>query len=231
MRWAIPPGEPPAVAVSDGSRFPVRRIWCVGRKYRAHALEMGGDPAREPPFFFSKPADAVVGSGTTLPFPPATDELHHEVELAVAIGGHGAHVPAGHGQDLIFGYAVALDMTRRDRQAEAKAAARPWEIAKAFDQSCPIGTIRPAASIAHPRSGALLLSVNGLNRQRGNIADMIWSPGECIEALSASVELRPGDLLLTGTPAGVGRVNPGDTLVASCEGIGDLTLSYGQPEV
>ena len=224
--WALTPPAWPAVAVSDGSYFAVRRIWCVGRNYAEHAREMGGDPTREPPFFFAKPADAVVASGSVLPYPRATADLHHEVELAVAIGGGGVALAPEAARDLIFGYAVALDMTRRDRQAEAKLAARPWEIGKAFDQSCPIGTIRPVSEVGHPASGTISLSVNGEPRQIGNLADMIWTPAECVAALSMIVDIRAGDLILTGTPAGVGAVSPGDALRAECDGIGVLDIHY-----
>ncbi|MDB5578595.1 MAG: fumarylacetoacetate hydrolase [Bradyrhizobium sp.] len=189
---------------------------------------MGGDPAREPPFFFAKPADAVVPSGATLPFPRATGDLHHEVELAVAIGASGSNLSREGAQGLIFGYAVALDMTRRDRQAEAKATARPWEIGKAFDQSCPVSTIRPAAQTGPLASGAIKLFVNGVERQSGDLADMIWSPAECVAALSTIVDLYPGDLILTGTPAGVGPVAPGDALRAVCEGLDELSVHYAR---
>jgi fumarylpyruvate hydrolase len=190
---------------------------------------MGGDPTREPPFFFAKPADAVVPSGAYLDFPRATVDLHHEVELAVAIGGRGgADLSVDAARSLIFGYAVALDMTRRDRQAEAKAGARPWEVGKAFDQSCPIGAIVPVAMSGELNAGAIALRVNGEVRQSGDLADMIWSPAECIAALSKLVDLYPGDLILTGTPAGVGPVVVGDTLLATCAGVGDLSVTYNR---
>jgi fumarylpyruvate hydrolase len=187
---------------------------------------MGGDPEREPPFFFAKPADAIVADGAILPFPRATANLHHEVELAVAVGAAGADWTAAQAEAAIFGDAVAIDLTRRDLQAEAKRMARPWEMAKAFDRSCPVGTIRPAAAIGHPRSGAIRLAVDGELRQQGDLAEMIWSPAECLAALSRLVELAPGDLVLTGTPAGVGAVRPGQTLAADCEGVGSLTLRF-----
>lgn len=225
-RWAIAPSHRPQVDVTDGSIFPVRRIWCVGRNYSEHAREMGGDPTREPPFFFAKPADAVVASGSRLRFPRATSDLHHEVELAVAIGGGGSDLSFDQAQALIFGYAVALDMTRRDRQAEAKSTGRPWEIGKAFDQSCPISAIRPVAETGHLTTGSIMLLVNGSERQSDDLADMIWSPAECIAALSRIVDVYPGDLILTGTPAGVGPVAPGDHLEAMCEGVGTLSLAY-----
>jgi len=188
---------------------------------------MGSDPEREPPFFFAKPADAVVEQGTQLPFPRGTEDLHHEVELAVAIGGSGVEMSRDEALASIFGYAVALDMTRRDLQAEAKRSARPWEMGKAFDRSCPISTIRPVAEIGHPGGGAIWLKVNGDVRQRGDIGDMIWSPADCVAALSQLVELVPGDLVLTGTPAGVGPVLSGERLDAFVDGIGALSVVYG----
>ena len=226
VRWAVAPPDRPRVAVTDGTQFPVHRIWCVGRNYSEHAREMGGDPAREPPFFFAKPADAVVPSGTCLSFPRATSDLHHEVELAIALQGGGSDLSLEDAQTLIFGHAVALDMTRRDRQSEAKAAARPWEIGKAFDQSCPIGAIRPVVETGHVSHGSIRLLVNGIERQAADLADMVWSPAECVAALSRIVEIYPGDLILTGTPAGVGKVEPGDELFASCEGVGKLSIRY-----
>src|SRR6267154_3587197 len=207
MTFVFEPPIVPSVAVAEmKARLPVRRIFCVGRNYAEHAREMGGDTNREPPFFFTKPADALVPMGGKLSFPIATKDLHYEVELAVALKGGGRQLSADAAQALIFGYAVALDMTRRDLQAEAKRLARPWDMAKGFDQSCPISALRPAASASTALRGELLLSVNGEVRQRGDLSDMIWSPSECLAVLSTLVELRAGDLLLTGTPAGVGAV-------------------------
>ncbi len=227
MTFVIP--EPPRGAIPvEGSHdlFPVRRIFCVGRNYAEHAREMGVDPNREPPFFFTKPADALVPMGGKLRFPMATKDLHHEVELAVALKGGGRRVSADAAQALIFGYAVALDMTRRDLQAEAKRLARPWDMAKGFDQSCPISALRPAASASAALRGELLLSVNGVICQRGDLSDMIWSPSECLAVLSTLVELRAGDLLLTGTPAGVGHVAAGDVLEARCALTPALEVQY-----
>ncbi|NJR80606.1 fumarylacetoacetate hydrolase family protein [Sphingomonas corticis] len=224
-RWAVPPPEQPVVPVADGTLFPVRRIWCVGRNYPEHAREMGSDPTREPPFFFGKPADTVVGDGSSLPFPTCTADLHHEVELAVAIGRAGADLSSEAAGDAILGYAVAIDLTRRDLQAQAKKTGRPWEMGKAFDRSCPIGTIRPITEIGHPKGGAITLHVDGELRQLGDMADMIWSPAECVAELSRFVELAPGDLVLTGTPAGVGPVRRGQTMRAECGGVGSLTVS------
>ena len=227
MAFVIP--EPPRATIPvEGSHdlFPVRRIFCVGRNYAEHTREMGGDPNREPPFFFTKPADALVPMGGKLNFPIATKDLHHEVELAVALKGGGRQLSADAAQALIFGYAVALDMTRRDLQAEAKRLARPWDMAKGFDQSCPISALRPAESASTAMRGELMLSVNGEMRQRGDLSDMIWSPGECLAVLSTLVELRAGDLLLTGTPAGVGAVAPGDILEAKCALTPALQVQY-----
>src|ERR1700680_4536445 len=227
MTFVIP--EPPRATIPvEGAHglFPVRRIFCVGRNYAEHAREMGGDPHREPPFFFAKPADALVPKGGKINFPIATKDLHHEVELAVALQGGGRQLSADAAQALIFGYAVALDMTRRDLQAEAKRLARPWDMAKGFDQSCPISGLRPAASASTALRGETQLSVNGEIRQHGDLSDMIWSPGECLAVLSTLVELRAGDLLLTGTPAGVGPVAAGDVLEAKCALTPALRVQY-----
>src|SRR5258707_514968 len=205
MTYVIP--EPPRATIRvEGSHelFPVRRIFCVGRNYAEHAREMGGDPNREPPFFFTKPADALVPMGGKLSFPIATKDLHHEVELAVALKGGGRQLSADAAHALIFGYAVALDMTRRDLQAEAKRLARPWDMAKGFDQSCPISALRPAASASTALRGKLKLSVNGEMRQRGDLSDMIWSPSECLAVLSnlGGFQKVVGDLELGSTSVG-----------------------------
>ncbi|GIX09829.1 MAG: fumarylpyruvate hydrolase [Elioraea sp.] len=227
LAYAIDPPPIPAIPVAGtDTLFPVRRIWCVGRNYAEHAREMGHDPNREPPFFFAKPADAIVLSGATIPFPVATEDLHHEIELVVAIGKAGGGIDEARALDHVFGYAVGLDMTRRDRQAEAKKLQRPWEIGKAFDQSCPITPIVPASRIGHPARGAIWLKVNGTIRQQGDLAQQIWSVPETIAHLSRLVALAPGDLIMTGTPAGVGAVKPGDRLEGHIDGVGDLTVSY-----
>jgi fumarylpyruvate hydrolase len=227
MSFAFPAPPTPAIPIEGADLlFPVRRIWCVGRNYAEHAREMGGDALREPPFFFGKPAHAVVPGGGEVRYPAATNDLHHEVELAVAISGGGADIAVEDAHRHIFGWALALDMTRRDLQAEAKRMARPWDMAKGFDQSCPVGAIRPAAAAGTMNSGALWLLVNGEERQRGDLSDMIWSVPECIAALSRLVRLAPGDLLLTGTPAGVGPVAPGDVLKAHCALTPPLTVKY-----
>lgn len=195
-------------------RFPIRRIFCVGRNYADHAAEMGNDPA-EAPFFFTKPADAVVESGSRIPYPPATGNLHHEGELVVAIGKSGAMVSEEDAQNLIWGHAAGNDLTRRDLQTEAKAARRPWDMAKAFDKSAVIGAVRPGPM----PEAALRCSVNGATRQQAKLSDMIWSPAAIIAALSRMVSLSPGDLIFTGTPAGVGPLARGDTCKVEIEGL------------
>jgi fumarylpyruvate hydrolase len=222
MKLAFDPPVPPTVAIAGSElRFPVRRIFCVGRNYAAHAREMGGDD-REPPFFFSKPADAVVEDGSTIPYPPATDDLHHEIELVVAIGRGGADVAVEDALTHVFGYAVGIDLTRRDLQVAAKTAGKPWDLAKGFDRSAPISAIRPGP---HPNEGRIWLAVDGSVRQDGDLVDMIWSVPETIAHLSSFVELRPGDLIFTGTPEGVGPVGRGQTLEGGIEGLGELRIS------
>ncbi|MBV1835332.1 fumarylacetoacetate hydrolase family protein [Novacetimonas pomaceti] len=227
--FVIPPPVQPTVNVKDTEAlFPVRRIWCVGQNYADHAREMGGNPERNEPFFFAKPSDAVVPGGGLLDFPVATSDLHHEVELVACIGRGGENIPVEKALSYVYGYAVGLDMTRRDLQAAAKKAGRPWALAKGFDQSCPIGTIRPVSEIGHPAKGRISLSVNGEERQVGDLSDMIWSVGEIISVLSRFVALAPGDLIMTGTPAGVGPVRRGNVLHAVCEGVGELSVTYGR---
>jgi fumarylpyruvate hydrolase len=229
MNFAFPAPAHPAIPIEGSSLlFPVRRIWCVGRNYAEHAREMGGDASREPPFFFAKPADAVVVGGGELPYPAVTTDLHHEVELAVAISGGGSDIAVKDAERHVFGYALALDMTRRDLQAEAKRMARPWDMAKGFDQSCPISAIRPANPGGGKNAGPIWLTINGDERQRGDISDMIWTVAECIATLSSLVRLAPGDLLLTGTPAGVGPVAVGDLVEAHCALTPSLTVTYLQ---
>ncbi|WP_303760920.1 fumarylacetoacetate hydrolase family protein [Sphingobium yanoikuyae] len=209
----------------DGSadRFPVRRIFCVGQNYAEHAREMGGDPDRAPPFFFTKPADAVVENGASLPFPSRTQDLHHEVELVVALGAGGTDVAVEDALALIYGWAVGIDLTRRDMQAVAKKAGRPWDMAKGFDRSAPIGPIHPGMP---PASGAIALSIDGDPRQSGDLADMIWSVPEIIANLSTYVELAPGDLIFTGTPAGVGPIAPGQAVQATIAGLPPLDIAF-----
>jgi fumarylpyruvate hydrolase len=224
MALVIPAPVVPTVPVLGGGEFPVRRIYCVGRNYSEHAREMGGDPEREAPFFFSKPADAVTPDGTAIPFPTQTRNLHHEIELVVAIGHGGRDIDAAEALRHVFGYAVGVDLTRRDLQSEAKAQGRPWDMAKAFDHSAPIGAITPA-NPAHPfEHGEIWLKVNGEARQSGALSDMIWSVPEVIAYLSRYVALAPGDLIFTGTPAGVGKLEPGDDLLGHVDGLSDLHL-------
>jgi fumarylpyruvate hydrolase len=224
--YAIAPPPPTTVAVAGmDAAFPVARVFCVGRNYAEHSIEMGHDPDREPPFFFMKPADAVVPGGT-LPFPTHTRELHHEIELVVALAEGGRDIPVERALDRVFGYAVGLDMTRRDLQAEAKEMGRPWDMAKGFDQSAPTSQIRPVEDVGHPDRGAVWLRVNGEPRQEGDLDQQIWKVPETISYLSTLVTLRPGDLVMTGTPKGVGRVEPGDRLEGHIEGVGELSVSY-----
>lgn len=208
------------------ARFPVRRVYCVGRNYAEHAREMGHDPDREPPFFFSKPADSVVPTGQTLAFPTMTDDLHHEIELVVAIGTGGSNISVEDALGHVYGYGVGLDMTKRDVQAVAKKMGRPWDLAKGFDESAPCGPLRPAAEIGHPHAGTIRLEVNGEERQVGDLSQQIWSVPEVISYLSQYVRLEPGDLIMTGTPAGVTKVAAGDVLVGTVEGVGEVRVTY-----
>jgi fumarylpyruvate hydrolase len=220
----LPRLDVPTIAIARSSqRFPVRRIYCVGLNYADHAREMGKDPKRHPPFFFGKPADAVVGSGTHLPYPPQTADLHHEVELVVALRQGGSNIPAADAASLIFGYAVGIDLTRRDLQAEAKKAGRPWDMGKGFDHSAPIGAL---ATGVPPASGAISLTVNGKVRQRGDLQDMIWSVAEIIAALSTYIEVAAGDLIFTGTPSGVGPIQRGETVRGIIAGVEPVEVSF-----
>ena len=227
MSYVISP-PPTAVVPVEGTDevFPVGRVFCVGRNYAEHAVEMGHDPEREPPFFFMKPPGAVVPTGSTLPFPLATEQLHHEIELVVALERGGEDLAADDALSRVFGYAVGLDMTRRDLQADAKKAGRPWDMAKGFDHSAPVSPIRPASAIGHPGEGAIRLRINGEVRQEGDLSQQIWKVPETIAYLSTLVELQPGDLIMTGTPKGVGRVEPGDHLEGHIDRVGDLTITY-----
>lgn len=220
------PEPPRAVLPVHGTEglYPVRRIYCVGRNYAAHAREMGGDPAREPPFFFTKPADAVVAGGS-VPYPPATRDLHHEVELVVALGRSGRNVTRTEAAGLVYGFAVGVDLTRRDLQAEAKKGGRPWDMAKGFDNSAPVGPLVPVERFPLPEAGAITLAVNGTLRQNGNIADMIWPVPDIVAYLSGFVALEPGDLIFTGTPEGVGPLNRGDAVRAEVAGLPPLTFT------
>jgi fumarylpyruvate hydrolase len=228
-RYVIDPPPQPAIAVAGADAlFPVRRVWCVGRNYVEHIREMGQDE-RAPPFFFAKPADAVVPDGASIPYPPLTKDLHFEVELVVALQGGGRGLAAERATDLIHGYAVGIDLTRRDLQIAAREIKRPWEIGKAFDQSAPCGAIRPAAEIGHPTKGRIRLSVNGAVRQDGDLDQLIWSVPEIIAKLSQQVGLAAGDVIFTGTPSGVGHarkppawMRDGDVCEVEIEGVGVL---------
>ena len=205
--------------------FPVRRVFCVGRNYAAHAREMGHDPDREPPFFFTKPPEAVVAPGDPLPYPPATSDLHHEVELVVALAEGGRDLSAESALELVFGYAVGIDLTRRDLQADAKKLGRPWDAAKAFAGSATCSEIVPVERIGHPTHGRIALSVEGQLRQDGDLAQMIWKTPEILVELSKLWTLAPGDLIFTGTPAGVGPLQTGDRVACEIEGVDQLTVT------
>jgi fumarylpyruvate hydrolase len=229
MSHAIKFRATPALPVAESNlTFPVGRIYCVGRNYAEHAREMGHDPEREPPFFFMKPADAIVPNGATLPFPQATKDLHHEIEMVVAIGRDGADIPVAKALDHVFGYGVGLDMTRRDLQGEAKKMGRPWEMGKAFDNSAPCTALKTVAMVGHPAKGAIWLKVNGKIGQKGDLSEMIWNVPETISYLSKLITLKAGDLIMSGTPAGVGPVNRGDKLEGHVDSIGDLTVTYAR---
>ncbi len=227
--FVIQPPPQPSIAVADSSaRFPVRRIFCVGRNYAAHAREMGKDPDRELPFFFTKPADAVVDSGSTVPYPPETENLHYEIELVVAIGRPGAGIPEDRVHDHLWGACVGIDLTRRDRQLEAKEKGRPWDMGKAFDRSAPMAPLTPLDAIPSLERGRIWLAVNGDVRQDGDLSELIWSVSEHVSILSHSIELAAGDLIMTGTPAGVGPVEPGDVITGGVEGLTDIHIAIGE---
>ncbi len=223
--YVIPPPALPALPVRGSDRrFPIHRIYCVGRNYAAHAIEMGHDPDREPPFFFQKNPDTVVGDGETIPDPDKTGDVHHEVELVVALSAGGKDIPVERALSHVYGYAVGLDLTRRDLQGEAKKMGRPWEVGKAFDFSAPCSEVVPAADIGHPGRGAIWLEVGNERRQDGDLEQMIWKVPEVIATLSGLFTLAPGDLIYSGTPAGVGAVERGDHLHGVVEGVGEITI-------
>lgn len=224
--YILPPPPRAAVAIAgDPRRFPVRRIFCVGLNYAAHAREMGKAPGAEPPFFFTKPADAIVADGAVIPYPPMTANLHHEIELVAALGSGGANIPKDRALDCVFGYAAGIDLTRRDLQTQARDRGLPWDLSKGFDNSAPIGSLRPAADIGHPGAGRIVLSVNGAMRQEGDLSDMIWSVADIIAALSQFVTLAAGDLIFTGTPSGVGPLAPGDETAGAIAGVGTVSIA------
>lgn len=229
MSFVFAPPAPAAVPIAGSQdAFPVRRVYCVGRNYAAHAREMGFDPDREPPFFFCKPADAVVpvanGHTLELPYPPETANLHYEIELVAAIGKGGANIAVGDALQHVWGYAVGLDMTRRDLQMKMREAGRPWELGKAFDQSAPIGPLHPASAVPNIHQAAIWLQVNGADKQRSDIGKLIWSVAETIAYLSKYFRLEAGDLIYTGTPEGVGPVVRGDNMTGGVDGLGTLNV-------
>ena len=224
--YVLPPPPVPSVAVSGtAARFPVRRIICVGRNYAAHAREMGRDPDREPPFFFLKPADTVVDDGATVPYPPETENFQYEIELVVAIGKAGTGIPAERALDHVWGYGVGIDLTRRDLQLQAREQGRPWDWGKGFDQSAPIAPIRPVSEVGHPSAGRIWLAVNGQVKQDSDIAKLIWPVPDIISIASRSMELRPGDLIMTGTPEGVGPVQRGEVMTGGIDGLGEIKIT------
>jgi fumarylpyruvate hydrolase len=228
-RYVISPPPQPAIAVAGSAqKFPVRRVWCVGRNYLEHIREMGQDE-REPPFFFAKPADAVVPDGSIVPYPPLTKDMHHEVELVVALKSGGRRIPLAKALDCIWGYGVGIDLTRRDLQIASRDLKRPWEIGKAFDASAPCGALRPASETGHPKKGRIVLKCNGKVRQDGDLEQMIWNVPEVITKLSEMVELAAGDIIMTGTPSGVAATVAGDVLECEVAGVGTLKVTIGQP--
>jgi fumarylpyruvate hydrolase len=223
---AQPPQAAIAVAGSD-KYFPVRRLWCVGRNYVEHIKEMGQD-VREPPFFFAKPPDAIVADGGTVPYPSLTKDMHHEVELVVALKSGGRNIATQKASDCIYGYGVGIDLTRRDLQIASRDIKRPWEIGKAFDHSAPCGALRPAAETGNLAKGRITLKVNGKVRQDGNLDQMIWNVPEIISKLSEMVELAAGDIIMTGTPSGVAATVAGDRIECEIEGVGALRVTIGE---
>lgn len=224
--YAIPLWDLPSLpVVGADAAFPVRRVYCVGRNYAAHAREMGHDPDREPPFFFAKPSDSIVPNGGDVAYPVATKNLHPEIELVVALGKGGWNIPVADANDCIYGYGVGLDLTRRDMQGVAKDMGRPWDLSKGFDNAAPMTAIHPVSETGILETGAITLSVNGAPRQKGDLADMIWNVPETINYLSGLIELKPGDLIFTGTPEGVAAIERGDVLVGHVDGLDDLHVT------
>jgi fumarylpyruvate hydrolase len=223
----FPAIEPTVLPVAGGGLFPVRRIYCVGRNYASHIREMKEADERDPPFFFQKPRDAIVGDGAVVPYPPDTDDFQYEIELVAAIGKDGRDIDVAAALDHVWGYAVGIELTRRDRQRDARDLQLPWEMGKSFDHSAPCGPIFPASKVGHPAAGAITLAVNGTEHQRGDLKEMIWNVPEIVAQLSRQMLLRTGDLIMTGTPAGVGPVVPGDVMVGAVDGLGTLTVAVG----
>lgn len=227
MTYLFPPTISSVPIVGQTAAFPVHRIYCVGRNYAAHAREMGKDPNAEPPFFFTKPADAVVPNGSTVAYPPATANFHHEIELVIAIGLEGHNIPRERALEHIFGYAVGIDLTRRDLQLKARDMGRPWDWGKAFDSSAPCTAIHPVAGAKHPAKGRIWLSVNDVIRQESDVADMIWGIADIVSLISMAMVLKPGDLIFTGTPEGVGPLQPGDVVKGGVDGIDEIHIQIG----
>ncbi|MFS8035452.1 fumarylacetoacetate hydrolase family protein [Xanthobacter sp. AM11] len=224
--YVFPPLAIPTLAVAGSADlFPVHRVYCVGRNFADHAVEMGHDPSKEPPFFFQKNPDTLVPSGSTIAYPKMTHDLHHEVELVVALKSGGEDIPVERALDCVFGYGVGLDLTRRDLQGEAKKAGRPWETGKAFEDAAPCSALVPAETTGHPAAGRIFLNVNGVLKQDGNLNQMIWKVPEMIAILSTLFRLAPGDLIFAGTPAGVGPLVKGDHLAGGVEGVGEIALT------
>ena len=226
MKYVIELATPSLPIEGSDARFPVGRIYCVGRNYAEHAKEMGHDPNREPPFFFMKAPTSIVQSGSTIAYPVGTKDVHHEIEMVVAIGKGGKNIPVDKALEHVWGYGVGLDMTRRDIQGEAKKMGRPWEMGKSFDESAPASPIRAASEIGHPSKGKIWVKVNGQVKQEGDISQMIWSVPEQINYLSSLITLQAGDLIFSGTPAGVGPIKAGDKLEGHVDGVGDLMVTY-----
>lgn len=227
-RFAFAPAPVPAVPIKGSDKlFPVHRIYCVGRNYAEHAIEMGHDPNREAPFFFQKNPDTLVPNGGVFPYPDASKDVHHELEMVVALQSGGKNIPVEKALDCVFGYAIGLDMTRRDLQGEAKKAGRPWEVGKAFEAAAPCSEIVPASAIGHPSKGGVWLKVNGAVKQKGDLDQLIWKVPEMIAYLSSLFELKAGDLIYSGTPAGVGPVQRGDVLEGGVDGVGELKITVG----
>jgi fumarylpyruvate hydrolase len=225
MTYVFAPPLQPSLPIRDSVKlYPVHRLYCIGRNYADHAVEMGHDPDKEPPFFFQKNPDGLVGPGGGFPYPSKTSDVHHEIELVVALKKGGTNIPVDKALDHVFGYGVGLDMTRRDLQGEAKKLGRPWEIGKAFEHAAPCGALVPASVIGHPDHGAITLAINGELRQSGDLDQMIWKVPEMISYLSDYFTLAPGDLIFSGTPAGVGPVARGDKLRGAVDGVGTIEV-------
>ena len=224
--FVLPPAPPASVAIhGSDARFPVRRIICVGRNYAAHAREMGRDPDREPPFFFYKPSDTIVDEGATVPYPPETKNFHYEIELVVAIGTGGVDIPLEKALDHVWGYGVGIDLTRRDLQLQAREQGRPWDWGKGFDQSAPIAPLHPVSEVGHPAKGRIWLAVDGAVKQESDIAKLIWPVADIIAICSRSIALKPGDIIMTGTPEGVGAVKAGETMTGGIDGLGEIRIA------